>query len=171
MTGSVGPGWVMVTRTDGWQAVLIRWFTRSPVNHAAVHVGGGLMVEMMPAGAGLVADGKYPQATWLLPPATPDQLETIAAAARVLLARRERYGWADIAAQFAYRILHIRPASLARFIRSDRTMDCSASVDWCCQQAGVHLFNDGRLTGLVSPGDILDAASTGGWPAVRQENR
>jgi hypothetical protein len=43
---------------------------------------------------------------------------------------------------------------------------CSQLVDRACELAGVHLFDDGRLSGQVTPGDLytlglkLNAADT-----------
>ena len=167
----VGPGWIMLTRTGGLMGWAIRLFTHSSVNHAGVHIGGNLMVEMDPKGATEAPDGTYRQAVWLRPPGSREQLEEIAMAAGRLYRRHEAYSFVDIAAQFAYRVLHVRPRWLAAFISSDRTMVCSQAVDWCALQAGVHLFTDGRLPGLVSPGDLLDLAQREGWPQVAEADR
>lgn len=162
----IGPGWVMVTSTRSWVGTVIRVFTRSGVNHAAVSIGDQRMVEMQPSGALITPDVRYPQATWFRPPGTDDQLDQIATAARGLNARRVGYSFVDIAAQFAWRVLRVRPSWLAGFISSDRRMVCSQSADWCCMQAGVHLFSDGRLPGLVSPGDLQAAARENGWLTI-----
>jgi hypothetical protein len=42
-------------------------------------------------------------------------------------------------------------------------MVCSQSVSWCYDQAGVHLFADGRLPGLVAPNDLLLLGIVSGW--------
>lgn len=165
---AIDAGWFMVTRTGSPMGRLIRLLTHSPVNHAGVSIGYGNMVEMVPSGACVSPDSAYPQAIWIRPPGTAGQLEAMADAASDLMLRHVGYSMVDIAAQFAWRILHVRPALLARFISSDRRMVCSQSVDWCALQAGVHLFGDGRLPGLVAPSDLLLAAQDNGWPCIVQ---
>lgn len=167
----VGPGWIMLTRTGGLMGWAIRVFTHSSVNHAAVHVFASRMVEMDPKGAELVRDDTYPAALWVRPPGTEGQLRLMASAAGSLYRRHVGYSFVDIAAQFAWRVLHVRPRWLAAFISSDRRMVCSQAVDWCAQQANIHLFTDGRLNGLVSPGDLLSLAARESWPMVRQAQR
>jgi hypothetical protein len=50
--------------------------------------------------------------------------------------------------------LGIRPGWLRRRVSSDRAMICSALADRAWAMAGVHLFDDGRLLGEVTPGDL-----------------
>lgn len=40
-------------------------------------------------------------------------------------------------------------------VKTNKRMICSQMVDYCYQQAGVHLFNDNRLPGYVPPGDLV----------------
>lgn len=49
----------------------------------------------------------------------------------------------------------IKPKWLTKFIANKGHMICSQLVDFCYLQAGVHLFNDGRLPQEVTPGDLL----------------
>jgi hypothetical protein len=50
--------------------------------------------------------------------------------------------------------LRIRPRWLRELVASDRTLICSALADRAWMLAGVHAFNDGRLLGEVTPGDL-----------------
>jgi len=50
--------------------------------------------------------------------------------------------------------LHIRPGWVARYVANTGHMICSQLVDNCYQRTGVHLFDDGRLPGDVTPGDL-----------------
>jgi hypothetical protein len=52
-----------------------------------------------------------------------------------------------------------------RLAREDRLI-CSQLVDLACLKAGVHLFNDNRPTGAVTPGDLEDVFANPGWPIV-----
>lgn len=161
----------MLTATGDLFGRLIRLVTRSSVNHAAVHVEGHSIVEMDPSGAADVGDNRYPNSIWFRPPGTPEQLAVMSRAAWSLYTSHVGYSWVDITAQLLWRVFHVRPKWLARFISSDRRMVCSQSVDWCAQQAGIQLFNDGRLRGLVSPGDLLAVALVEKWPTILQRDR
>lgn len=54
----------------------------------------------------------------------------------------------------------IRPGWLERELASFRTLICSAYADRCWDMNGVHLFNDGRLRGAVTPGDLAHVGTT-----------
>jgi cell wall-associated NlpC family hydrolase len=45
---------------------------------------------------------------------------------------------------------------LQDFIGDSKSMICSQLVDYCYLQAGVHLFNDGRWPGYVTPADLAN---------------
>jgi hypothetical protein len=166
LTGAYG-----VVRTTGRIGWLIRWTTRLPgvperdaVNHAFLVVyPPAEMVEMDPKGADLVPVDKYTGARWFRPPMTDDQAARVTTAADGLYERRVRYGYLDIVGQFAYRKLHFRPSWLGEWIANPKRMVCSQSVSWCYDQAGVHLFADGRLPGLVAPNDLLLLGIVSGW--------
>lgn len=49
----------------------------------------------------------------------------------------------------------IKPKRLTKYIASKGHMICSQMVDEVYRRAGVHLFNDGRLSQEVTPGDLL----------------
>lgn len=40
----------------------------------------------------------------------------------------------------------------------------TALVDLACERAGVHLFNDDRLPGAVTPGDLEEVLANPDWP-------
>lgn len=54
-------------------------------------------------------------------------------------------------------LLHwgIQPRWLKNYIKNKGHMICSQLVDDCYLEAGVHLFDDGRLSQDVTPGDLL----------------
>lgn len=54
-------------------------------------------------------------------------------------------------------ILHIgfRPDWIKRYVKNSGHMICSQLVDEAYLRSGVHLFDDGRFPGDVTPGDIL----------------
>lgn len=65
------------------------------------------------------------------------------------------YGWLDYLALAAHR-LHLPVPGLRRFIGGSKRLICSQLVDLAYQQAGVHLFTDGRFPGYVTPGSLAD---------------
>jgi hypothetical protein len=50
--------------------------------------------------------------------------------------------------------LHIPAPGLKALIGDTRRMICSQLVDYCCLQAGVHLYDDLRWPGFVKPSDL-----------------
>ena len=54
----------------------------------------------------------------------------------------------------------IRPGWLRRRVASDKRMICSSLADRAWALAGVHIFNDGRLLGEVTPGDLAHVGTT-----------
>jgi len=143
-----------VVRTNGWPAWGIRLVTRSTVNHAFVHVGGGRIVEARPGGATYGTVAAYPDAVWSHLPLTSKQGADVAAAAESLIGTP--YSWVDCAAIGLADTLgwHVPEAVRRRLNRRDRLM-CSQLVDTAYARAGVQLFNDGRVPGDVSPQDLL----------------
>lgn len=143
-----------VVRTNGWAGRLIRWTTRSVVNHAFVCVGDGLIVEAQPAGARLAHASLYPGALWSGPGLTAGRGEAIAVAALALIGTP--YSWVDCAAIGLTDLFgwHVPEAVRRRLNRRDRLM-CSALCDEAYRRAGVQLYDDGRVAGDVSPQDLL----------------
>jgi hypothetical protein len=63
------------------------------------------------------------------------------------------YGWLDYFALAAHR-LHLPAPGLRDFIGN--SLICSQLVDLCYCKAGVHLFQDNRWPGYVTPADLAD---------------
>lgn len=149
------------------------------VNHAGMYVGGGKIIEAEPSGARLSpvtnvlknaywstsglrmrgVDGK----TLPLPPLSDLERIVLVQEAEKLLGTP--YGFADIVAiAFAQRRvlglvdpakpLHDQPWWVRR-IESQHTLICSQLVDTAYRNAGIHLFQDDRIPGLVSPNDLF----------------
>lgn len=143
-----------VTKTGGWGARLIRFGTRSSVNHAFLYVGHGTIIEAEPGkkGAQFAAYDKYPDAIWSNIPLTDLQRVTIAV--QGMQKQGVRYNWLDIAA-ITLDILGIRFAIVNKRISKMNMLICSQLVDLSYEEADVHLFTDGRLPGEVTPADLL----------------
>ena len=147
------PGDYLVTATGGWCAGIIRKITRSKVNHAAVYVGKGNIVEAWTKGARLRTLDEWPDAQWSTVPLTGTQ--RIAVCRYALAAVGTPYNYFDIAAQFIVRVFgwHAPQWALDRLGRPDR-LQCAQLVDLAYAAAGVTLFPDGRPFGLVAPSDL-----------------
>jgi hypothetical protein len=160
---------VVPTYPTGRDALLswaIRYGTNAPVNHAFVYVGHGMIVEAQPGGARTVPADRYHTVAWSTGkiPLTDTQRSAIAAAAVGFADRHVGYGWLDIVAialaqRRTFGLVHARaplaeqPWWVQRIERMDRLI-CSQLVDLAYADAGVQLFDDGRIPGLVSPGDL-----------------
>jgi cell wall-associated NlpC family hydrolase len=148
-------GEFFVVRTNGWAGWLIRVVTRSSVNHAGVYVGDGRVVEAQPHGAVLGYVAAYPGAIWSGPAITEGRGQQIADAARGLLGTP--YSWLDCLAIGLAKIFgHALPGFIRRRLSRPNVAMCSQLCDLAYLAAGVHLFDDNRLPGDVSPGDLYD---------------
>lgn len=156
-----------------------RWVTAN-VNHAAVYIGDGKIVQAQPGGAAVsnwdeYGDSAYWSVNGLgqrqpdgslvpLPPLTDTQRQVIVSNALSLVGTP--YGFLDIVAigiaQGRFHLgflvdvnepLHDQPWWVRR-VTDQRTLICSQLVDLTYGRAGVELFADHRLPGLVSPNDL-----------------
>lgn len=142
-----------VVATGGVFPWLIRLVTKSKVNHAVVYVGGGRIIEAQPGGALLTPVDEIPGVIWSKVSLTSGQRRRIAFQA--LLLEGTPYSFLDIAV-LAY--VHIFGKATPRWARrrlarEDR-LTCAQLVDLCYHAAGVELFDDGRPTFEVTPGDL-----------------
>lgn len=147
-------GEFMVVRTGGWVAAAIRVITHSPVNHAAVYVGRGFIVEAQPKGARVTSlKDHYAKAIWSHQALdVHTRLEIIKQALDLV---GTPYNFLDIAAQALVRVFHWKaPKWALKRLSSPERLQCAQLVDVAYEKAGVVLFKDGRPEGLVSPGDL-----------------
>ncbi|MGW0468307.1 hypothetical protein ACWDX6_24030 [Streptomyces sp. NPDC003027] len=126
----------------------------APVQHAFVYVGGGYIVQAMPGGAEMIPleDASDPVA-WSTGkiPLTIDERQSVMEAATDLVGTP--YSFLDYAS-IALAHYRIRPRWVRDFVADTGHMICSQLVDEVYLRAGVHLFDDGRLPGDVTPGDL-----------------
>ncbi len=143
-----------VVRTNSLVAWIIRLGTRSQVNHAYVFVDEEHVVEAQPQGAVIAKASKYDGA--LAPvsrfPLTDEEKQRIADEALALVGTP--YNFLDIAA-LALLSLGIRWKWLCQRAQSSKRLICSQLVDRAYRNAGLHLYQDGRPDGEVTPGDLL----------------
>jgi hypothetical protein len=122
--------------------------------HAFVYIGG-MRIEAEPGGArsrptdpqSFKAPGSVLWSSGVIP-LTAAQRARICRAARGYLG--VPYSGLDYFALAAHR-LHLWAPGLKAYVASTGHMICSALVDQCYADAGVHLFTDGRWPGYVTP--------------------
>lgn len=131
--------------------------------HAFVVIDQDQMFEARPGGARLVnldtyladriADGV--PVFWLYgwPKASTWQIDDLAATARTLVGTP--YGWADYAC-LALLGAGLKPKWLRKRVADSGRLICSQAVDELWLRVGVHLFDDGREAGDVTPGDLAN---------------
>lgn len=163
MTAPVEPqrGDFFVTQISGSVGVLIsvgEWLNGSrfgPWDHAGVYVGDGQVVEAEPGGARLAGLDEYAgrPIAWSSGKVelTEEQRTAVVAAARARIGTP--YSAADYFAIAAHRF-HLPVPGLRKFIASSGHLICSALVDRVFLDAGVHLYDDGRWEGYVTPADL-----------------
>jgi hypothetical protein len=126
----------------------------APVQHALLYVGDGYITQAMPAGAELIClEDASPVVEWSTGkiPLTETERFDIVANARQLVGTP--YSFLDYAS-IGLAHFRVRPAWVTDFIASTGHLICSQLVDEVYLRAGVHLFDDGRLPGDVTPGDL-----------------
>ena len=150
------PGTIGLVATRTFAGLLIRLGTRSKIDHAYIVMSDGVTVfEARPSGAGHAAMSKYPGATFRDDiPLTNEQRFKILASTEPLLGTP--YSWLDIAALTVYVFIGRRlPRFVQRRIENTKTLICSQLCDLVYADAGVHLFDDGRSPGEVTPQDLV----------------
>lgn len=152
---------------DRLAADVIRLDTDSPVNHAFIYAGNGHIIEAVRRVKIDCAD-QYQDITWstgrLPKHLTPTTLQrgAIVRAANAMVG--DKYNTLDIV---AIGLAQRRTGQLvsdqtwwAKRLSADGREICSQLVDKAYLTAGIHLFADGRLSGLVSPGDLYSLLAT-----------
>lgn len=129
----------------------------SVYEHAFVYVGGGQIVEAEPGGARLAGLDKYAgrPVAWSSGKVglTDVQRAAVVAAARARVGTP--YSALDYFAIAAHRF-RLPVPGLRKFIASTGHEICSQLVDRVFLDAGVHLYDDGRWEGYVTPAALYD---------------
>jgi hypothetical protein len=134
--------------------------------HAEVYVGN-MAKDTAPLSLGYTL-GAYPGGA-MLKPVPVDQSGWLWSSGKIQLTDIQRlavtmtalrcqgipYSAADYFALAGHR-LKIPMPGLKEYIASTDQMICSQLVDYCYLKAGVHLFNDGRWPGYVTPEDLAN---------------
>lgn len=133
-------------------------------SHAFLVLDNGECVEAMPSGARIVPlasrIGSYDYAYARLPLDKVQRTE-IAKIGRDL--EGTPYSFADYAALAAWEWHLPFRNRLRKFVSSSGHMICSQLVDYALCRVDYHLFDDGRLSQDVTPGDLFYATERMGW--------
>ncbi len=161
------PGDIGLTQISGAVGTFIRfgqWLNGNgfgEYQHAFLVLPDGRLLEAEPGGASIRSLSKYDGARVLYAcPAslTDEQRERICQAAQRYVG--VPYSFADYLAIAAHRFRLPLPG-LRGYVAASRHMICSQLVDQCYQDAGVHLFDDGRWPGYVTPMALYDLLAKG----------
>ncbi|MEU7039819.1 hypothetical protein AB0A77_02020 [Streptomyces varsoviensis] len=126
----------------------------APVQHAYIYVGDGQIVQATPDGAELIPiEEATPPVRWSTGriPLSPTTRVVIASEARKLVGTP--YSFLDYVS-IALARFRIRPRWVWRYVADTGHMICSQLVDEAYLRAGAQLFDDGRIPGDVTPGDL-----------------
>lgn len=138
---------------------IVCWGSRSKAYHAIVWLGAGWIVQAEPGGAKRTPDIQPSRYVWSHVPMTDAQREIICRAAVHLVGTP--YNWLDdlalgLTRRFGWRL----PGFILRRVQRTDRLQCAQLVDLCYRRAGVRLFDDGRVPGAVTPGDLYDLIET-----------
>jgi hypothetical protein len=142
----------------GWWIGFGQWATgdASPWHHAYVWLDDTYALEAMPGGARITTrwagtDNPHSHLVFL-----PEVRARVAERAWEIAREMEgtKYSFVDYLS-LALLHLKVRPGWLRRYVESSRREICSQLVDEFMLRLGVHLFDDGRFPGDVTPGDLM----------------
>jgi cell wall-associated NlpC family hydrolase len=143
---------------DGWRSI----------QHAGIYLGEGRTIEAMPGGAieGDISNYRPENIIWSSGleiygvgpdydgPLTDNERQIIVFSA-VGRYKGVPYSFLDYFG-LALARFRLRPRWLKRYIASTGHMICSQLVDQCYHDAGIRLFQDGRIPGDVTPADLYN---------------
>lgn len=139
-------------------AAIVCWGSRSEAYHAVICLGadGDSIIQAEPGGV-RVADitGNVGRYAWSSFDLTDRQRQRICGTAYGYIGTP--YNWLDdialgLSRRFGWRL----PKFILRRVQSDEHLQCAQLVDAAYRAAGVQLFDDGRVPGAVTPGDLYD---------------
>lgn len=126
----------------------------APVQHAMIYVGRGDIVQAMPGGAELIPlEEASPVVAWSTGHVDLDWAQRAALTWHALALVGTPYSFLDFAS-LALERFHVRPRWVRDYVQSTGHLICSQLVDEVYRRAGVPLFDDGRIPGDVTPGDL-----------------
>ncbi|MFJ3950369.1 hypothetical protein SLV14_000582 [Streptomyces sp. Je 1-4] len=151
------PGDIGLTQISGITGRLIRlgqWINGdgfADYQHAFLVLPDDRLLEAQPGGARIKPLSAYDGSSvlYVCPEGLTEQQRTALCAAATTYVGVP-YSFLDYLAIAAHRF-HLPLPGLRRYVASTRHMICSQLVDQVYQDAGIHLFADGRWSGYVTP--------------------
>lgn len=130
-------------------------------DHAFVVIGNDQIVEARPDGATVAHLSRWPDAVFstenpALDPTDTQRAAIVAAAVAMTAANGGQgipYNWLDYGS-LALAHFKIRPTFVRDRLNDGSYLICSQLVDRARLLGGYHLYDDGRLSGDVTPGDL-----------------
>lgn len=159
-TGQIG----IVHSRRGFMGRLVQWATRSHWNHVIVAVNEYECVSAEPGGAvvRLITYYHAEEVVWSRYDLTASQAVAIRRWARHHVG--VEYNWSDfVLAGIASITGRATPKWVRRLIATPDRLICSQLADLAYQAAGLHLFNDRRPEGAVTPKSFGQLFRTHGW--------
>lgn len=152
-------GLVSISGVVGWLIRFGQWLCGdgfADFEHAFVYIGDGKVVEAEPGGARIADLTEYAgRVVRVIPAPSAEVGANVALAARLFVG--VKYSAADyyyIAIRRRLRFFAFLLPGLKRIIASSKRMICSQLADASAENAGWHLFADGRWVGDCTPGDL-----------------
>jgi len=155
-------GFTRITGFTGWWVNLGQAITgdANRFTHVFVVMDDDTVIEAMPNGARFAPlDREYKtDVLYARLPLTDEQRQQVVVEARRLMARPGgiKYSFTDYLA-LALKHWGINARLLRRYIQKSGRMICSQLADYLISHAGFKLFDDGRLSQDVTPGDLVYA--------------
>lgn len=158
ITGQIG----LRRYSTGWIGKAIEWATDSHCHHVVVAVSETLCVSAEPGGVRYKAISDYPTVDWSAFDLTPEQVETIQAAAHDYVDRPTEYNYLIYPPLLWQKLTGRKvPRWMANWLARRPNENCSQLSDDIYNKAGVHLFPD--IPELVTPGDFERLFISKGW--------
>lgn len=137
-------------------------------DHAEIYVGNNQTIGAYPGGAHLVQlPQEWPGWLWSSGHITLTDGERAGIVSQAMALQGVPYSELDYFALFAHR-MHIPAPLLKEYVASSKHLICSQLVDYCYMQSGVHLFNDNRWPGYVTPADLAHSIESNGKGIIRE---
>jgi hypothetical protein len=156
------PGTIGLSKIGGALGAAIRFGQAatgdlSPWTHAFIVCDSERVIEARPGGAGWASLAHYMrpgEAIFLpgWPSLTDEQRARVPEVAQSLIGTP--YGYLDYVSLFAWRALHLKLRWTRNRITSGRYLICSQLADDLLTQLGVTVFDDGRQSMDVTPGQL-----------------
>lgn len=169
---NIAPGTIGFTKIGGfmgWIISFLQWLSGdgSRWTHVFIYLGEGIygndtIFAAQPGGARYDRLSEIKEVAWLsMVVPTPAQFAIIKA--RCAHYNKTPYGYLNYLAIGLRRFFKVEWEWLYNYIKDAGVQICSQMADLIYNEAGIHLFSDGRWEGLVTPGSMANLAVERVW--------